>query len=240
MKTLTTTDTAEVLAAMFTENTGAHFLDSGSAYGRHHERHAGKTARDFLNAPRLVNEGDYFSLDAFHWLNDRLEYEPALDAALQAYYDASDDYALAIMEQLPISLGVDPDQVGTINTYNYETALTQTLQFTYWDLGGKTYLALQVHGGCDVRGGYTRPRVFSGDWEQFLDFTRLSVYCSECGFSVDYASGGYYVEQSECGDKCGEWCGNIENQIPTDEPPIYGREWKPADGCPCCKSPLGN
>lgn len=51
------------------------------------------------------------------------------------------------------------DHWGTINTYNGESAVSQTLQ--YCSLNGKT--ALQIHGGCDVRGGYTAPRIFEAD-----------------------------------------------------------------------------
>ena len=235
----TTTNTADILAAMFTENTGTHFLDSGGAYGRNWERNQGKTTRDYLNAPEVINAGDYFERDSFHFLHNCLSYDAVMDAAFQAYLDKSDDHYLTDMENFPISLGVEEGNIQTINTYNYDNALTQTLQFTYWELGGNTYVALQVHGGCDVRGGYTRPRIFTGDWEQFLDFSRVSVRCLECGFQVDYESGGYSVEYRECGDKCGEHCGNIDNHFPTDSAP-FTRPWRPADGCPCCQSPLGN
>jgi uncharacterized protein (DUF2126 family) len=34
---MATDDADEVIRAQLTENTGSHFLDSGSAYGRHHE-----------------------------------------------------------------------------------------------------------------------------------------------------------------------------------------------------------
>jgi hypothetical protein len=73
------------------------------------------------------------------------------------------------------------------NSYNGECILSQTIQYTYanvesprdvdpcdppqdWDdldanalragLLDGTYVFLQIHGGCDVRGGYTRPTVF--------------------------------------------------------------------------------
>ncbi len=47
--------------------------------------------------------------------------------------------------------------------------LDQVLLFTYFELrcgpgrGGNlgSYVVLQIHGGCDVRGGYSRPRVFT-------------------------------------------------------------------------------
>lgn len=44
------------------------------------------------------------------------------------------------------------------------------------------YVLLQVHGGCDVRGGYTRARVYEtwidgGDGKSILDNARASLWC---------------------------------------------------------------
>lgn len=232
-----TTNTAEILAEMLTENTGRHLLDSGDYYGRHYERNAGLTARDFLARPRVINEGDYFISDVFHFLNDRLEFAPVIDAAFQTYYDASDDYALGIMEEFPQTLGAT--DVETYNTYNYEEALSQTLQFTTFNLGDETFAALQIHGGADVRGGYTRPRVFRivADNYALLDFSRVYVSCDNCGFYAYYF--GSRPEETSCGYQCREGCGNVENIIPDDNPPKYGQQWRPANGCPCCGGNLG-
>src|SRR3954453_2997548 len=48
----------------------------------------------------------------------------------------------------------------TYNTYNGEDCLSQTLQFTYFEHEDSAYVLLQIHGGADVRGGYTAPRAF--------------------------------------------------------------------------------
>lgn len=56
------------------------------------------------------------------------------------------------------------DSAMTYNTYNGEWhGLSQCLQGT--NLGGPyaEYVLLQVHGGCDIRGGYTSPRVYLAD-----------------------------------------------------------------------------
>lgn len=74
----------------------------------------------------------------------------------------------------------------TVNTYNGEDLLSQTLQWTGFSLpqDGDDYILLQIHGGADVRGGYTRPRVFRVgiDEHSILDNARGSIYCSnpEC------------------------------------------------------------
>lgn len=56
------------------------------------------------------------------------------------------------------------------NTYNGECALSQTLQYWYFTaqdcavLDDGVYLVLQTHNGCDVRGGYSQPRVYMLDY----------------------------------------------------------------------------
>ena len=66
------------------ENTGRHFLDSGSAYGRHWERNHGI---DFESQPsgslEFCNRNGeteiLATLNVFHFLKERLEYNPELD-----------------------------------------------------------------------------------------------------------------------------------------------------------------
>jgi hypothetical protein len=55
----------------------------------------------------------------------------------------------------------------TFNTYNGESDLSQILQGSWIECyrGGRRsgleiYLLLQIHGGCDVRGGYTNAKLF--------------------------------------------------------------------------------
>lgn len=67
----------------------------------------------------------------------------------------------------------------TYNTYNSEThTLSQVLQGT--NLGGpySEYVFIQVHGGCDIRGGYTAPRVYT-TWDGWIP-TELGFYCTRC------------------------------------------------------------
>jgi hypothetical protein len=64
------------------------------------------------------------------------------------------------------------------------------------NLNGNDYIILQVHGGCDARGGYTKPRVFSLDYEGRDGFVLASqrawFSCSnkECDktLDIDYCS----------------------------------------------------
>lgn len=63
-----------------------------------------------------------------------------------------------------------------INTYNGEDALSQVLQYVLFSGEYGDFVVLQIHGGCDVRGGYTKPRVFS-----FGNLTELDILDNACG-----------------------------------------------------------
>lgn len=62
------------------------------------------------------------------------------------------------------------------NTYNHDSMLSQVIQYTM--LGDLVFL--EVHGGADVRGGYTKPRIFRAyeEWPSFIDAgRRVTLYC---------------------------------------------------------------
>lgn len=52
-----------------------------------------------------------------------------------------------------------------VNTYNGPDMVSQTLQYLYVEVDGRAFVLLSVHGGCDVRGGYGRPRFFEVEGE---------------------------------------------------------------------------
>lgn len=101
MDELRITETHRAIAEMLQESTGAHFLDSGGAYGRSWERNQlrlaafestgaleGVTPEDhaaamWLEQPRAWLDqsryGGWVTLSVFHYLSERLEYAPKLD-----------------------------------------------------------------------------------------------------------------------------------------------------------------
>lgn len=176
--------TEQVLVEMLTENTGAHFLDSGGAYGRNWERNQGI---NFDERPAFRVEANArwnelsVTMDVYHFLVEAVEFDPEMDALFTEFAELpenSEKHWLELMEEFP-SWVVDECQdfceenflgnkpaFATTNTYNGEDALSQTLQYTSFGFNGdpfEEYVLLQIHGGCDVRGGYTRPRVFRSD-----------------------------------------------------------------------------
>jgi hypothetical protein len=97
------------------------------------------------------------------------------------------------------------------NTYNGEDALSQVIQFTLFSvtedklipiekeykagirtrkrlLPADTYVLLQIHGGADVRGGYTWPRLFRVmQDDSMFDEANLDMVCE--GKPLDVAPG---------------------------------------------------
>jgi hypothetical protein len=198
--------TQEVLISMLKENTGRHMLDSGGAYGRNWERNQ---EREFLDEPIgslnfsvfTDREGiAHLSLDpalnVFGWLEERVEFEPHLQKMFDKFAESpefEDEYWLPIMEAFANDLGglgLYGDSSGpfVVNTYNGEDILSQVLQFVYFEIEDSdddkiddgSYILLQIHGGCDVRGGYTDPKIFSVSIEEYsiLDNAR-AVICPE-------------------------------------------------------------
>lgn len=205
------TQTQRILKEMLTENTGTHMLDSGGAYGRNWERNQ---SVDLDSQPASTvefsfstngNGKDYneimVSHNVYHWLDERLEYDRALDSAFRVYCEEhQDESPYYLMEPFAVKLGGkgiygegDPIMV---NTYNGEDLLSQVLQYCYFEIDGTAYVLLQIHGGCDVRGGYTDPRVFKAFEDGLGVFANADavISCDNCdaNWSTDDSCHWYY------------------------------------------------
>lgn len=204
-------NTRDALLSQFKENTGRHMLDSGGAYGRHWERNQ---ERDIAGEPAATievwedkdNPGHssdwYVTFNTFQWLADyvQVEYSPEMQELYNEFVKDSEDCHLVDMENFVDHLietrgatGFQGDRSPfTVNTYNHECLLDQTLQFTLFNLDSTPYVLLQVHGGCDVRGGYTSPVVyeldqFEGEY-RLLDFAKAGISDGENSW---YSDDGY-------------------------------------------------
>lgn len=231
--------TAEVLAAMFTENTGVHFLDSGMVNGRQWQRLAGKTLEDFIAAPSTTINWKYecYSINAFQWLLANLTYDPLMQRRFELIVGTTDDPHLVDIEtftdvihdgtQYPAE-GKEPT---TFNSYNGETLLDSTIQGSIFSWQGQVYIALQIHGGADVRGGYTAPKMFSIDdadywWDETIEF-----YCTneECKDGYDNYPWGASLNLTE-------WVTHDGSFV---KDPWEDSEYKKEEGqCPACGKEL--
>lgn len=229
-------DTKRVLAEMLTENTGRHMLDSGGAQGRMWQRNQGK---DFEGAPASLLSIDEYGIevthDVYHWLADRLDFSPeyqGLWGRFQAEEDSDGDRGwMDLMDAFPGWLVENGhcEETGGIygegdsfchNTYNEESLLSQVLQFQYIQTENEELILLQIHGGADVRGGYTDPVAFTangyGELAMF-EGARGSLWCTDCN-ATWYSDDGWnwYCDGGGADDK---------------ESLTEGR-----GKCPCCKS----
>lgn len=170
----------DTIQEMLKENTGRHMLDSGGAYGRNFEKNS---TRDFASEPALKVDFSFdmeVTLNLYHFLTERLEYRPDIQANFDKFAelpDQKDEAWLTIMENfamIPLKA-----YMLTVNSYNEDSLLDQVIQYVeFEDDDGAVLVLLQVHGGCDLRGGYSSPRVFEADDLYSLgDNAQASVQC---------------------------------------------------------------
>jgi hypothetical protein len=209
----------ETIAAMLTENTGAHFLDSGGSNGRAWQQNAGKVVADFQAQPSATAEiyvrewqGKLVAevlpcVNIFHLLTGgALELDDLCHEFNATPVDDWDgDYngvSLEGSEWLEArGFAMCKESRGGWNTYNWNAAHSQVMQGNELTLEGEygeeKYLLLQIHGGADVRGGYTDARLFKlADHAEFYN-----VVSEDCGFSGDDCS----AEDTKYLSWHGEW-----------------------------------
>ena len=192
------TITENKIYSMLTENTGQHMLDSGGAYGRSWQRNQSLSIGDFQAAPvSYLDQWGAVTISLFHHLAGAVTYEPALDAAYKEFTRDSDRTHLEDIAAFIEYLGAAYDKRGGNNSSNYESALSQCIQWTEFTLGNKQLALLQIHGGADIRGGYTAPAVFSLNDESALIWESATIYCSgEERHAYDY-SGTEWTREGE-------------------------------------------
>lgn len=230
--------TRELLASMLRENTGRHMLDSGGAYGRHFERNA---SVDFDARPAATLSFDHdeidVTLDLFHFLSERLEYCAELDEEFAAfcslpeheeesYFSIGPKWINSLAEDGRIER-TDFGDPCTVNTYNEESLLSQVIQYTLFATEDEPELyLLSIHNGADVRGGYTRPRVFRGNGASEFDLTRgarATIFCRnpQCGESPLFPDASQYPANWQADDGC-HWAPDG----------CYGRDYKQLETYP--------
>lgn len=182
------------IANMLKEDTGRHALDSGGAYGRHWQENQ---ERNFQNEhPVKLNLEDgwvEYERNVYHFLVDKTEFDEEMNDRFHNFCqnDPENEFIpwIQSMEKFVKKLEEDGEPISGLygrghpfihNTYNGECNLSQTLQFMYFELDGQPYVILQIHGGCDVRGGYTVPRVFKAD-ESIFFVADGGIRCDNCG-----------------------------------------------------------
>lgn len=178
---------------MLTENTGEHMLDSGGAYGRHWQRNKKKSFADFENDKAVGWDitGDQLSYEVslFHYLPTVLELDALCNEFNAKKVNNWDSDIYGVSKAGKNWLIKKGFKIGNSwNSYNGECTLSQTLQGTELKINGCSegdYILLQIHNGCDVRGGYTDAKLFK--YKAFQEFINATpdVFGNINGQEVD-------------------------------------------------------
>jgi hypothetical protein len=119
------------------------------------------------------------------------------DCGGSGYYAEPNDYEVT---------GIYGDgEPVVVNTYNGEDLLSQTIQYVYFEVPelNEAYVVLQIHGGCDVRGGYTAPKVFvlddgtHGELAIF-DNAKATIYCTGEDCTDEYGQCNSWYTDDGC------------------------------------------
>lgn len=181
---MTTERLAQTITAMLKENTGKNFLDSGGSTNRHWQRN--QLVEDFSTTEPVTWELDTYNdqtellvtLNVYHYLMDLslddrcIAFNSLQDSDGGDWVTNSDFYGMTKsgVDYLAELQEFNEFEIGrTFNTYNDESILSQTLQGTFIDIDDEKYILLQIHGGADVRGGYTTSKLFNLGGEYMPD-----------------------------------------------------------------------
>lgn len=174
------------------------YAGSEHGYGRQWERNQGMTIESFEGLPEATLERyGFYSKSLYHWLKQVVSFDPELDETFQSWMDRPDNaekHWLELMDEFGKDIahgsGIYGDgKAFSENTYNHESSLDGVIQYVYFELkddrtilgtefpaGG--YALIQIHGGADVRGGYTRPRLFETNVDDgFFNVADGNIMC---------------------------------------------------------------
>ena len=163
----------ETVAKYSRQNTGRHFLDSGDHYGRIYDA-------PVMSERVMWNKWGELAISVTHMLAEFAEVHPIH----KQFYQWDKRQA----ENLPWFEGADRfmrergyECAARDNTYNAQTDLDQNFVWEIWVPEGEGSLdwfyaddaivALYLHTGCDVRGGYSSPLFVQFTGEGVIPFT---------------------------------------------------------------------
>lgn len=162
----------QTILEMLKKNTGSHMLDSGGAYGRNWQRNEKLTIAALKKQPsatleiRKCDDGSIEcspTVSVYHKLVDTLSLDDLCHAfnSMEVPDWDSEIYGVSAEGESWIKSHFEIEGEA-FNTYNWESNLSQVLQgqaLKHTETGDD-YILIQIHGGCDVRGGYTDAKLF--------------------------------------------------------------------------------
>ena len=188
--------TADVIKDMMVEPIARSILDSGSAYGYHFQEN--KQVTDWDSVARVNVSYDVELVEVYHYLNEVLQRDRFCEKVDAVIARSGSEWVQEGIETL-LECNLIGKTSRPINTYNYESNLSQVLLFQVFTVPNAdefedddVYCLLQLHNGCDVRGGYTDPRCFklvgllTGLVDVYGDVDGQPVSNLYCGYKLTY------------------------------------------------------
>ena len=236
--------TEQVITEMLTESTGKHFMDSGDTYGRHWEdnrKNGIKKGKQPLYAYRndknktaelevTIPIFDYLSLMEYTEDCQMLEsLLPNLNFDVLHYIEDVIKNPSNYQEELKVFQENQYFGSKVGNTYNGEDLLSQGFQYIWFEYEGEDYIAISIHNGCDIRGGYTDIHIFKAYYSEEIYFVKseANIYC-KCGMHNYWQSEVNHIEY---------WLNDDE----VNEKFVYAHSYKDNDGilrCKYCNEPI--
>ena len=194
------------ISAMLRENTGASILDSGGAYGRHWQKNKKRNfAKESSFMVCLDNYGFQVERNIYFFLIDNLRITPDSEAWDNLFrkkfkdrqYPDITDFLDFVRDEYGASGPMGEGKPFDFNTYNGESQLSQVLQGGLFGFKNKSFVVLQIHNGCDVRGGYTDARIFELADECAMMYQDFSILFDDGSYiSTDDAGNNWYFNGS--------------------------------------------
>ena len=178
-----------------------NFLDSGGAYGYDYE--ARRKIKSYTTYPSAfpvadldLNERPGVVKSTYHYLTAHLKYDSDTTRRLTEF--------LKNNPKLDLDSFVEAECVGDMRpfpTTDEEDVLDSTLFcWVYTTEDDEHKAVLTIHGGCDTRCGWTRPKVFDVDDEDgFVQDLKTFDACCACG-RVSTLDGGATWDDPNPGD----------------------------------------
>lgn len=190
-------ETQKVVQLMLTECTGVNPMDAGGDGNRSWQKWRKKLYEypDLRNyEPLKITKYDdctYLSLRLWHFMTEHMEFNKRLNGDFEEFMESERAkqwlYPHVLMAEW-VEDGVKEfgwTEIETANTYNFANVLESSLQYTVFKERNHpkvTFIIVSVHGGNDIRGGWTDPKVFQlYDHDEFQQAMReIAAWCDEC------------------------------------------------------------
>lgn len=207
------TPTQRKLAKMFMQHISTSILDSGGSYGYGYQF---SRENPEWEKPQTRFEfdpcyGDSFEMSSivstYHLLSGQLDYVSAWNTKFQKWvrqwYAKDEDWEEHLEEfkhpgtgELCTGSGGDWYSKSWVSGYTYNDETLLDRDFIYYKYGD--LIIIQIHNGCDARGGFTSPVLFNIEyWNEFNPYVGASAHCPECNSYWDYSL--YYLQDSTDG-----------------------------------------